>query len=81
MPLLVYLSYDYVLPRFAVWLLLFGVVLIDGWRHRSIRTRGYQLFWSLVGRAVAVGGAGGVLQLAAGQTEGRGRWLGRTTQL
>lgn len=51
MPLLVYLSYDYIFPRFAVWVLLLVVAAIDGWRHRDVRSRGYQLFWSLVGAA------------------------------
>jgi hypothetical protein len=48
MPLLVYLNYAYVLPRFALWVLLLVVAFVDGWRHRRLRSKGYQLYWSLV---------------------------------
>lgn len=48
MPLLVYLNTDYLLPRFALWVALFVVAFVDGWRHRGIRSRGYQLFFALV---------------------------------
>lgn len=66
MPLLVYPDYAYVLPRFALWVLLLGVASIDGWRHRSIRSRGFQLYWSLVRR-----------QRRGGEQERDGRLWGR----
>lgn len=36
----VYLSMAYVAPRAALWTLLFFVALVDGLRHRSVRSRG-----------------------------------------
>ena len=36
----VYLNLAYVVPRAALWLLLFVVALLDGIRHRSVRSRG-----------------------------------------
>ncbi|PSC76093.1 hypothetical protein C2E20_0258 [Micractinium conductrix] len=44
----VYLSMAYVAPRAALWTLLFFVALVDGLRHRSVRSRGFQLYWALV---------------------------------
>lgn len=41
----VYLAVPYVVPRTAMWVLLFAVGLIDGIRHRGVRSRGFQLFW------------------------------------
>ena len=96
MPLLVYLNPEYLIPRFALWVLLLAASFTDGWRHRcgcgykrtigslhqqqeapsaahslypwpaaatsptatlppllsphrSIRSRGYQLYFALVG--------------------------------
>ena len=48
MPLLVYLNYAYVLPRFILWGLLLVAAFTDGIRHKNIRSQGYQLYWSLV---------------------------------
>lgn len=44
----VYLNMAYVAPRTALWVLLFAAGLIDGIRHRGVRSRGFQLYWALV---------------------------------
>lgn len=44
----VYLAVPYVAPRTLMWVLLFAAALWDGLRHRSVRSRGFQLFWALV---------------------------------
>jgi hypothetical protein len=36
----VYLSMAYVAPRALLWILLFLVALLDGIRHRAVRSRG-----------------------------------------
>lgn len=36
----VYLNVAYVLPRTILWVVLFAAALIDGIRHRSVRSRG-----------------------------------------
>lgn len=45
----VYLEIAYVAPRALLWLALFVWALIDGIRHRAVRSRGFQLYWALVG--------------------------------
>lgn len=41
------ISVPYALARLAVWLLLLAVAVIDGLKHRHIRSRGYQLYLAL----------------------------------
>jgi hypothetical protein len=36
----IYLNMAYVAPRAALWLLLFVAALVDGIRHRAVRSRG-----------------------------------------
>ncbi|KAL4859343.1 hypothetical protein ACK3TF_000461 [Chlorella vulgaris] len=45
----VYLNLAYVAPRAVLWVLLFVAALVDGIRHRAVRSRGFQLYWALVG--------------------------------
>lgn len=45
----VYLSWTYLLPRFALWVLLLVVAIIDGLRHRHVRSRAWQLYAALTG--------------------------------
>ena len=44
----VYTSVAYAVVRLAIWLLLFIGAVIDGLRHRQIRSRGWQLYLLLV---------------------------------
>lgn len=36
----VYLNLAYVAPRAVLWVLLFAAALVDGIRHRAVRSRG-----------------------------------------
>ena len=40
----VYLEKLYLIPRLSLWVLLLLIALLDGWRHRHIRSRGWQLY-------------------------------------
>jgi hypothetical protein len=44
----IYLSLAYVIPRFILWTLLSVGGLVDGLRHKHVRSRGWQLYAALV---------------------------------
>ena len=45
----VFLSPIYLGIRWSIWALLLLLGVLDGCRHRSVRSRGYQLYWLVVG--------------------------------
>lgn len=73
----VYLEMAYVAPRAALWLALFLLALVDGIRHRAVRSRGYQLFWALVGSAALFVVQEVVLVILV--AESSGQWVNRAT--
>ena len=53
----IYLSMAYVAPRAALWLLLFVAALVDGIRHRAVRSRGCAGWLGLRTAAATAGAA------------------------
>lgn len=39
----IFLDQAYLIPRILVWLLLFVVATVDAYRHKTVRSRGWQL--------------------------------------